>query len=433
MAAIEAVLVGAGQRGIKAIGAFAKSFPDELKFVAVAEANKGRREYFAEEHRISPDNCFESYEELFSRPQIAPLCFNTTMDKDHLPSALLAFDKGYHLFLEKPMADTPEGCLKIAGAAQEKKRMLQICHGMRYTPFYKKVKALLSDGAIGKLVSLSMYENIHYWHFGHSFVRGNWGRVEQCGPLILTKCCHDMDLASWLAGSEVRKVSSFGSLNYFREENAPAGSPERCLAGCPVEKTCPFYAPAQYLGDWTDWPVSVISLDTGIEARRKAIEEGPYGRCIFKCGNSAVDNQTVNAEFENNVTLNFAVYANTRDGFRTIRAIGTEGELNGHLEKSEISVTRFGPGIYTELQTQTYKTEEVGGGHMGGDTKAIRNFLRCYRENDYENIERSLKIAVEGHLLSFCAEQARLNGQVIEMKQYKRKFLIVQSSKWAKA
>ena len=166
----------------------------------------------------------------------------------------------------------------------------------------------------------------------------------------------------------------------------------------------------------------MISLDKSIGARRKAIEEGPYGRCVFKCGNSAVDNQIVNAEFENDATLNFAVYANTRGGFRTIRAIGTEGELNGNLEKSEISVTRFVPGFYKELQTQCYKTEEVAGGHMGGDTKAIRNFLRCYKENDYENIEHSLKIAVEGHLLSFCAEEARVNGQVIEMEQYKRDF-----------
>ena len=230
-----------------------------------------------------------------------------------------------------------------------------------------------------------------------------------------------MDLATWLADSEVRKVSSFGSLNHFREENAPEGAPERCLDGCPVEKTCPFYAPAQYLSDWTDWPVSVISLDKSIEARRKAIKDGSYGRCVFKCGNSAVDNQMVSAEFENDVTLNFAVYANTSDGFRTIRAIGTEGELNGRLEKSEISVTRFVQGFYKELQTQTYKTEKVGGGHMGGDTGVIRNFLRCYKENDYENIEHSLKIAVEGHLLSFCAEEARVNGQVIEMKQYKNK------------
>ena len=425
MAAIEAVLIGAGQRGIDAIGAFAKSFPDELKFVAVAEVDKGRREYFAKEHNISPENCFASYEQLFDHPQIAPLCFNTTMDKAHLTSALLAFDKGYHLFLEKPMADTPEGCLRIAEASMEKKLMLQICHGMRYTPFYNKVKALLSDGAIGKLISLSMYENVHYWHFGHSFVRGNWGRVEECGPLILTKCCHDMDCATWLADSEVRKVSSFGSLNYFHEENAPKGSPKRCLDGCPIEKTCPFYAPAQYLGEWTDWPVSVISLDKSIGARRKAIEEGQYGRCVFKCGNSAVDNQIVNAEFENDATLNFAVYANTRDGFRTIRAIGTEGELNGHLEKSEISVTRFVPGFYKELQTQSYRTEEVGGGHMGGDRKAIRDFLRCYKENDYEKIEHSLKIAVEGHLLSFCAEEARVKEQVIEMEQYKRKFKLI--------
>lgn len=45
--------------------------------------------------------------------------------------------------------------------------------------------------------------------------------------MILQKSCHDMDILQWLIGKPCRRVQSFGGLYYFREENAPAGAPER--------------------------------------------------------------------------------------------------------------------------------------------------------------------------------------------------------------
>jgi predicted dehydrogenase len=422
MKAIEAVLMGAGGRGRHTVGAYAARHPEQVRFVAVAELDEGRRMAFAEKHRIPKENCFASYEEMLARPQLAPLCFNTTMDKQHRPSAVAALEKGYHLFLEKPMADTPEGCLQIAQVARKHRRMVQICHPLRYTPFYRQVKSALESGVIGKIISISHYENVAYWHFAHSFVRGNWGRVETSGPLILTKCCHDMDLVTWLADSKVKSVSSAGTLYWFREENAPEGAPARCLEGCPVEDTCPFYAPKAYLTEYTDWPVSAISLDTSLEARRKALETGPYGRCVFRCDNTAVDHQVVCAQFENDISMDFAVRGNTFHPFRTLRIIGTEGELNGHLERSEFSILRFAQGIWVDQKPdlrQVAKSQE--GGHSGGDPSVIANFLRCYRENDTESIEHSLEIAVEGHLLAFAAEEARQSEQTVNMNWYKEK------------
>jgi predicted dehydrogenase len=341
------------------------------------------------------------------------------MDAHHLPSTMMALEAGYDVFLEKPMAVTPRDCLRIAEAARARQRIVQICHPLRYTPFYIKARELLTSGAIGRVISLTMVENVGYWHFAHSYVRGNWGVAEKTGPLILTKCCHDMDLAVWLAGDTPVRVASFGALNEFRSDRAPQGAPSRCPDGCPVETTCPYFAPAMYMGDNTEWPVSVISSDPSAEARWRALLTGPYGRCVYRCDNTAVDHQTVLAEFANGVSLGFSVHANSFHPCRTLRVTGSEGELNGHLERAEISVVRFTPGQGLEAKPRVLSTAGPADAHHGGDTGAITNFLRCVRDDDKQGAGESLDIAVTGHLLAFAAEQARVTQTVVDMQSFR--------------
>ncbi|GAB4326064.1 MAG: Gfo/Idh/MocA family oxidoreductase [Candidatus Sumerlaeia bacterium] len=417
---MEAVLIGAGQRGFEAFGGFALRNPGELKFVAVCDPVEARRRRFADAHGIAPDCVFERHEDLLAMPQLAPLCVNATMDRDHLPTALAAMERGYHLLLEKPMAATAGDCLQIAARARALGRMLQIVHPLRYTPLYRLAKDLLDGGAIGRIVSISMAENIAYWHFAHSYVRGNWRRQDQSGPMILTKCCHDMDIAAWLAGVPVRRVASFGSLTWFRPENRPPGAPDRCLDGCPVEQVCAFSAPALYLGPMVEWPVSVISVDRSLEARRQALQTGPYGRCVYACDNDVADHQVVVAEFENGVTLDFTARAHTNDCFRTLRVFGADGELNAHFEKNEVSVTRFGQRTGEPRHETIHRPGRLEGAHGGGDTGVIRNVLRLIRDEAWDEMNRSLQIAVEAHLLAFAAELARRTGTGVEMAAFRR-------------
>jgi hypothetical protein len=109
------------------------------------------------------------------------------------------------------------------------------------------LKKLLDGGSIGRLVSVQHNENVAQWHQAHSFVRGNWRNSKESSPMILQKCCHDMDILRWLIGSECVNVSSFGALTYFKSENAPKGAPKRCLDGCLASKECPYFAPKTYL------------------------------------------------------------------------------------------------------------------------------------------------------------------------------------------
>ncbi len=415
-----AVLIGAGRRGTDILGGFAERFPDDLRFVAVAEANEARRNAFARAHGIAPEACFASYEELLSRPAFAPLCFIATNDAMHRDAALAALDAGYHLFLEKPMATAPGDCLRIERKARELGRMVQIAHPLRHTPFYLLVKRILEEKRIGRPISFILHENVGYWHFAHSYVRGNWRREDESGPLLLTKCCHDMDLAIWLAGEPISRVASVGSRKMFIKENAPPGATRRCMDGCPAQSACPFYAPAMYLTPEPRWPANVPSVDTSLEARRQAIERGPYGNCVFLNDNTVVDHQLVIGQFESGASLHFAVEAGSYDCFRTIRIIGTEGELNGHLEKSEIAVLRFVKGRPTQARPEVFLVKvSEGDEHSGGDEGAIRTLLRRVDNGDFAAAAESLHLAVEGHLLAFAGEEARKAGQMIAMNEYR--------------
>lgn len=150
-------------------------------------------------------------------------------------------------FGEKPMLPDKREIVKMGEYSRKYARILSVCHVLRYSPFFTKLKSLLEEGRIGRLMSIQHIEEVGYWHHVHSFVRGNWRNAEMSSPMILQKCCHDMDILLWLADSRCKRISSFGALTYFKEENAPKGAPPYCMDGCAYRDDCAFYAPRFYM------------------------------------------------------------------------------------------------------------------------------------------------------------------------------------------
>ena len=412
MKTVTAILLGAGGRGTT-YADYALDYPHEIKFVAVAEPDRGRREKFRKEHGIDESNCFESWEELLDKLRMADAALICTQDWMHFKPAMIALEKGYHVLLEKPMSNDPYECIKLGEQASLHKRAFLICHVLRYTPFFRTLKGLLEEGRIGRLISIQHNENVGYWHQAHSFVRGNWRNSGKTSPMILAKSCHDMDILLWLAGADCRDISSFGALTHFKAENAPEGAPKRCLDGCPAERECPYYAPRVYIGTDIAWLPLAISNDTSVEGLLKALREGPYGRCVYHCDNDVVDHQVVNMEFENEVTASFTMCAFTRECDRTIKLMGTEGEIRGHMEKNEIEVLNFKTG-YREV----IHLESAGSGHGGGDYGIMRDFVSLVREDKSSKGLTSADISVQSHVMAFAAERSRLEKQVININEF---------------
>lgn len=416
MEPVKVALIGAGLRGVNYLE-YAVHQPHELQVVAVAEPVAERRRAFQVRHGIAEAMCYESADELLAAPKLADAVLICTQDKQHYEPTMRALAAGYHVLLEKPMSPDPGECIRMAEQAERSNRTLSICHVLRYTPFFSTIKELLDRGAIGRLISIQHNENVGYWHQAHSFVRGNWRRKDESSPMILAKSCHDLDILAWLADSECVRVSSFGSLTHFTSSEAPAGAPLRCLDGCPVADDCLYYAPRQYLTDNTDWPTSAISDDPSYDARYQALQTGPYGRCVYHCDNDVVDHQVVNMEFANAVTVAFTMSAFTRDVSRTLKLMGTKGEIRGAMEKNEIEIVHFGTG---KVETISFGGLDGHIGHGGGDMRLIKDFLRLVRAEGKGDSLTSAQRSVQSHLIAFASEQSRVEGQVVSLAQFAR-------------
>lgn len=416
MKQVKAILVGAGLRGAEVYSQYALDYPNELKVVAVAEPDEVKRNRFAQNHKIPENMRFNDWKDIFNYSIEADCVMVCTQDRMHYEPVLKALEKGYHVLCEKPMSPCKEEIIEMGEMAEKYNRLLVICHVLRYSDFFAKIKELLDDNKIGELVSIQHLESVGYWHQAHSFVRGNWNNSQETSPMILQKSCHDMDILLWLVNSRCTNVHSFGSLKYFKEENAPDGAPKYCLDGCNYRDECPFYAPRFYLEhprSKLDGFIKVVSADTSREKIIQALKTGPYGRCVFHCDNNVVDHQVVNLEFENQVNVSFTMCAFTNECERVINLMGTKGQIQGNMEKGEIEIVDFISGTKDRISLNTSAT-----GHSGSDTNMMKDFVSLITSNGSKRAKTTAKMSVESHLIALAAESSRVNNKIIDMNIY---------------
>ncbi len=414
---ITAVLLGAGNRGYHVYGPYAQEYPDELHFVAVAEPHQARRERFAQAHNIPAERQFASWEDLLAKGQIADVLFNTTPDQTHLASTIAALQAGYDVLLEKPMATRLDHVVSLVQTAERAGRLLQVCHVLRYTSFFSALHEVLASGRLGHIVSVEHRENVVYWHMAHSYVRGNWRNLASSSPMILAKCCHDLDILAWNMGRPVEKLQSFGSLIHFRPENAPAGAPQRCTDGCPAADECPFDAHRIYLGlAPNQWPAAVLSEEGTAAGLRRALEVGPYGRCVYHCDNDVVDNQTVAMQFPGGASVVLFMHGHSYEEARTMRYDGTRATLRAKFDYHAGSIE-----VHDHLTNRCEEVEipATASGHGGGDFGTVRSFIQAARGAGQPLT--TARESLESHLLAFAAEEARLSDAVVAMDDFRRR------------
>ena len=404
-------VAGCGSRGQDTYSKILMGMKDKAVIVAAADIDpeklEGMRRLTA-----NPDLAlFASAEDMLEAPRLADVMLICTPDRCHYAQAKAALQKGYDLLLEKPISPTARECEEIRNLALSLNRKVAVCHVLRYTAFYQKIKQLLDEGTIGRPVSLQAIEQVCYWHQAHSFVRGNWRNQGLSSCMILQKCCHDMDILLWLTGRHCKSVSSFGSLSLFKEENAPEGSSDRCLT-CSVAEGCPYNAVKFYLDEYRrtgdDWPQNVVAFEPTEEKILAALKDGPYGRCVYRCDNDVVDHQCVNLELEDGATVSFEMTAFTAHGGRTLRVGGTMGEMYCDMKANIIKVMRYGQE--DEIIDVRTLTDDFSG-HGGGDARLVKEFIDYVRgDAPMSTTMTSIDRSVESHLVALAAEESRLNG-----------------------
>jgi predicted dehydrogenase len=423
---VSLLIVGAGSRGAT-FADWATRHPQDARVVAVAEPRDAYRDRLGDEHGIPPERRFRDWREAASAGRIADAAVVATLDRDHLEPALALAAQGYGLLIEKPLAATEAECVRIADATARAGIVAAVAHVLRYTPYTRLLKRVLDSGAIGEIVSIAHLEPVGFWHQAHSYVRGNWRREDETGPMVLAKCCHDLDWLGFLVGRECAAVSSFGSLLHLRPEQRPDGAADRCL-DCALEPRCPYSAKRIYLdparrGE-TGWPVEVLDWPPTPANIERALREGPYGRCVWACDNDVVDHQVVNLLYEHGVTANLTMTAFTRMRERETRIFGTRGELYGDGETITVydfaadRTTREAVGAGRsggEAAGRDSSGVGVDGGHGGGDDGVMAAFVAAVAAGDPALVPTSPQETLASHRIAFAAEEARREGRVVSL------------------
>ena len=378
------VLVSAGDRG-KTYARWIAAHPETLRLVAVADPNPARREEIALRHGLTEERCFSDWRELLETGPRAEAAIVATPDRLHREPAEEFLRRGYHLLLEKPAERSEEGLESIGRLAAEARGRggsLTVCHVLRYSPLFRAVRDIVASGRLGRIVSYYHAENVSRHHFAHSYVRGNWGVSGDSSPLILAKSSHDLDLILWISGLAPTGLSAAASQSVFIPSRAPDGAPRRCSDGCPAAHLCPYEARRTYLhgipmkeaiaasgglpGEaarlmlrwprisaalpflrryrfWREWPTSTITDDSSPHGIERALIEGPYGRCVYRCGSDQPERHETVIEFDSGAAALFRLHGMSDREGRTLRIDGTGGTLHARFGgKSEIRLSLTG-------------------------------------------------------------------------------------------
>ena len=408
-------LIGAGQRGM--IYAEYAYFKKGVQIVAVVDPHEGRRNIAAEKFNIPAESCFATVEAFFAKGKICDAVILASMDKDHYCRTMAALDCVYDLLLEKPISPDPKECMLIGQKARELGRKIIVCHVLRYTNFFSKLKEIVDSGELGKVIAINHSENVGNFHIAHSFVRGNWRRSDETSPIIMQKSCHDMDILTWLVGSEAKRIASFGSLRHFKAENAPEGSTERCLE-CPVADKCQYNALKAYLPVRGGWPAALLGPDQSEAGIRKALETSPYGRCVYRCDNDVCDHQVTIIEFKNGVNVSFTLSGFTNRMCRETKIMCEYGEINACDDGDRIEITRFNSNQVEQINKTLIRTAQVEGFHGGGDSLLMEDFINNLEGSSTES-KTAIERSIESHVMACAAELSRVTGRVVDIDEFK--------------
>lgn len=413
----DVAILGCGSRGLDSYSRFMKE-TGLFKIVAGCDIRQVRLDLAMSEYGVKKENCFLDEKEFFKEKR-ADVLVVATQDQDHVRHCIEGLKLGYDVLLEKPITPSLNECKKLLAAQKKYQHKVIVCHVLRYAPVYLHVAKLLDEGCIGELIDIDAIEQVTHWHIAHSFVRGNWRRKDETSPMILAKCCHDMDLLQFFAKSRCKTLSSMGSLTFFNKEHQPKDASDRCQ-DCKYIETCPYSAKYVYVKRWKEagspasmWPQNVVCVDLPLTEEKliKAYESGPYGRCVFKCDNDVVDHQQTIMCFENGVTANLCMTGFTGMHGRIYKFHGTYGEIDLDEEHNEVVIKKFGQ---KQEVMKFNELPDVTGGHGGGDIALVRALYDALNKDG--SLSTTLESSIESHLMCFAAEESRLHdGKKIKL------------------
>ncbi|CAG8699318.1 2306_t:CDS:2, partial [Acaulospora colombiana] len=445
-----------------AFAEYARRHPKQCKVVAIAEPRPETRSDFATKHGIADKHAFPSHTELLvhsdvlvrdGKERLAQAVVICVQDRMHAQLTIDFAQRGYHILCEKPLGVTVEECLQVTEEVEKS--------DFPYSPYAASLTELIHSKALGRLLHIAHLEPIGYYHFAHSYVRGHWQSEHTSAPIILTKSSHDLDIfCRWLHPLVPQHVASFGGLGHFRRERKPAEARARgvmrCL-DCPtsVEQRCEYSAKRIYLSPvkagMSAWPGNlIVDGRPTVEKMTRALEETPFGLCVYESANDVPDHQTISIQFtapptndaqslraesperslsrsrERNVpvtgpTISFTIAAHTESiCVRKTTMYFEHGEVIGDMSTYTVSDFRdIGRG-----PKRIIPPHGIGGGHGGGDWALTEAWLKAIKQKERGETVTALGVAagvrdqLRVFMTGFAIEEARKGLKVVDCEEF---------------
>lgn len=425
---IKVIVVGCGDRATVYAKEGYKNL-QKMQIVAAVDPDKERLKYMQTEFDVPKEFCFKDISELLKLGKIADCVINGTMDSLHVKTTIPFLEQGYDVLLEKPITNNEEDLLYLKDTAAKYGCKLFVCHVLRYSPFYRRIKEILLSGEIGKIVNINTTERVGVVLSSAAFIRGKWNKQSECGSsLLLAKCCHDLDLLCWLNNETVpEEIYSDGGRNFITPDKAPKGAGTRCLVDCPeeVRKNCVYDAKIMYMDNcplpWYPWQCTGKNWwDVSEEEKVESLKTyNPHGKCAYKCDGDLVDHQNVSIKFKNGSTAQHSMLLGCIKGGRSIYIAGTLGEIEGFAEEGRFVVRHYDRKTsgFTEKAYDFNDKLGESGGHFGGDRGLVQDFTKVMLGEGYSISCTSIEDSINGHIAVFRADESMKTGKALKFRK----------------
>lgn len=389
-------IIGAGARALEGYGKHFLQYDPAPRFVAIAEPNPVFLDRTLRDLGLSRDTVrtYATWEALLERETDLDAAVIGTPNHLHHGPAMILLDRKVPFVLEKPMATTEQECRDIHLAAARAGVPVQLGFVLRSAPMYRKIREVIESGVIGQVISIQADEFVGPFVSSILF-RGSWRRLRKfSGGAMLEKCCHDMDLINWMAGSRPIAVHSFGGRRTFTPNAALA---DRC-PDCAANKTCAY----------------ARDIDKLVDSHERRMGEylNEADACIYNLDSDLNDYQSVQLQYENGVIANFMLNFNASrpKGSRSMTIVGSRGTLWGYIDEPQIYHAVTGAREAVE-----HPVKWDNSGHGGGD----RTHAFAFLDTVYNRRARPAAGTWEGYLsamVCFAADRALQEGRRVQMR-----------------
>ncbi len=279
------------------------------------------------------------YHELLTRDNVDAIAV-TSPDFCHEEHAVAALEAGKHVFCEKPLAITIEGCDRILKAWHDAVTRLMVGFNMRYMKTFRVMKSIADDGVIGEIKAVWVR---HFVGEGGNFYYHDWHATRKnATSLLLQKASHDIDMIHWITGHYTTRVVGMGSLDFFGGDKPN----DLTCSECDEIDTCPD-------------PYKV-------ETRQQ---------CAFRQEVDVEDHNMIMMQLEGGIKASYVQCHFTPDYRRNYCFIGTKGRMECQSESGNVTVlTRRGNDPHN-FANRTYEVKPAEGGHGGADPVITKDFV----------------------------------------------------------